>query len=172
MTIMLLRSIGNQIMKSKVLSLSFTIIYITFLMYVVFFARRRRHMTERFLNLVPIKNAFNEFIHIGTNEHNELYNFCANILGNIALFIPLHASLILVFKIKNSKIIFFMSFFLTVLIEAIQYTFKIGVADIDDILLNTLGATLGIFIVRKKGFCAIIAYFNSSIRQVCNHTIL
>lgn len=41
-----------------------------------------------------------------------------------------------------------------------QYTLKVGVADIDDILLNTLGATLGIFII-KKGFYAITAYLNS-----------
>ena len=60
-------------------------------------------MTERFSNLIPIKNAFNEFIHIGTNEHNELYNFGVNILGNIALFIPLPVVLILIFKIKISN---------------------------------------------------------------------
>ncbi|MDE3248481.1 MAG: VanZ family protein, partial [Bacteroidota bacterium] len=34
-------------------------------------------------------------------------------------------------------------------IECIQYIFHIGVADIDDILLNTLGALTGTFFVKK-----------------------
>ena len=111
--------------------------------YLVFFARRRRHIEERYLNLVPVRNTVQSFIELKTGTHKEAYNFYTNLAGNMLLFLPLPFLLVLFFKIRDSKTSLGIALASTLFIELMQYTFKIGVADIDDVLLNMLGAASG-----------------------------
>ena len=39
-----------------------------------------------------------------------------------------------------------LSFLTTLLIEAAQFVFKTGVVDIDDLMINTMGSLVGIFL--------------------------
>jgi glycopeptide antibiotics resistance protein len=51
------------------------------------------------------------------------------------------------------------------MIEAAQYIFKIGVADVDDILLNTSGAILGVLFINlvniKNIYYPVVKYLHT-----------
>lgn len=66
-----------------------------------------------------------------------------NIFGNIFLFFPMGIILPLKFKILNFKNTAFVCFMLSLILEIIQYSFKVGISDIDDLILNTFGGVLG-----------------------------
>jgi len=72
--------------------------------------------------------------------------FYSNLIGNIVLFVPFSIITISVFGIYKIRHVLLLSFALSFAIEALQYIFRVGVADIDDILLNTLGAATGILL--------------------------
>ena len=71
-----------------------------------------------------------------------------NILGNVILFIPLPI-FYRALSSKNSGKFFksiFLSLFLSIFFEIFQFVFEIGVTDINDIILNTLGGIIGTII--------------------------
>ena len=72
----------------------------------------------------------------------------SNLLGNIVLFIPFGVYLTLFNRDKrvltNLKWISLFS----LLAEIIQYIFAIGVSDIDDIILNSIGGLIGIIVYK------------------------
>lgn len=69
-----------------------------------------------------------------------------NVIGNIILFIPL--GYIINSLIKKAFITIISCIIIIVFVELIQYITKLGVFDLIDIILNTLGIILGIFIKR------------------------
>ncbi|MFH7819621.1 VanZ family protein [Neobacillus thermocopriae] len=76
----------------------------------------------------------------------------SNLFGNIALFIPF--GMFLVHFLKNKgisfKVVFVLSFGLSLVLECLQVISSLGIFDIDDLLLNTTGGLLG--------YCAIKLY--------------
>lgn len=89
-----------------------------------------------------------------------------NILGNIILFMPFGIIFPLITngkfkKILTAAIIFSLS------IEIIQFLFALGSADIDDLLFNTLGAYIGLFITNT-----IMKKSNSNIKPLILVTLL
>ena len=74
-----------------------------------------------------------------------------NAFGNIALFLPLGILLPLATKFRSLKQVMLVALLLSFSIEAIQFALRfIGNAravDIDDVILNTLGALLGFVIL-------------------------
>jgi len=125
----------------RILTTVFSLLYSSFLIYAVFFAKRRRHPSgTRYLYIIPFKNTlhdFNDLPDIG------LFNFLSNLLGNIFLFMPLPFILAILFKITRFSTIIFTGFLMSFTIELLQYIFDVGVADIDDLILNTLGTIFG-----------------------------
>lgn len=73
-----------------------------------------------------------------------------NVLGNIVLFIPLGIYLILFNHNKRIFINTLWSVIISVAVEILQYSFKVGATDIDDIILNGLGGFIGIVIYKIK----------------------
>ena len=71
-----------------------------------------------------------------------------NILGNIVLLIPLGFLLPLVYRTltNNKALIIFSAFCL--MIEGVQAYLKIGIFDIDDVILNLLGCMIGYWTYR------------------------
>lgn len=120
------------------------ITYGVFLSYLVFFARRRRNIDERHLNLVPFKGQVQAFLSLDTTSVKAVYTFYSNLGGNVLLFVPLPFVLAWNFRITDSKTVMWTAVGVSFFIELLQYVFKIGVADIDDILLNAAGAAVGI----------------------------
>lgn len=116
-------------------------IYFCLVTYIVFFARRRHGIvwSEEYLNLIPIRRLVENY---GSPDVKR-WDFYSNLFGNTFLFIPLPIFVQELFPIRI-KSLFILGFFTSVIIEAVQYSFQIGVADIDDVLLNTLGTVVGI----------------------------
>lgn len=72
-----------------------------------------------------------------------------NIGGNIVLFIPLGIYMQIFNpgrKIFNGVM---MVFGISLLVEIVQYVFGLGITDIDDLILNTLGGLMGILFYKS-----------------------
>lgn len=67
----------------------------------------------------------------------------ADFFGNVILFLPFIPCMKQL--LENRKLFFYLllAFFTSCCIEFIQYKFSIGLASIDDVMLNTFGAWLG-----------------------------
>jgi glycopeptide antibiotics resistance protein len=117
------------------------IIYLMAICWILLFKLgvRFSYMEMRSINLIP----FNEPL-ILTAE---------NIL-NVLIFVPLGIYAGILFEIWDftKKLLFF--FLLSLIVEGLQYIFRVGAFDITDIMTNTLGGLTGlaIFIIIGKTF--------------------
>jgi glycopeptide antibiotics resistance protein len=97
-------------------------------------------------NLVPFRT-ISDFV--SNFEHYNFDTWFYNTLGSIILFLPLGFLLPSVFlNLKTFKRVIFLSLLLSTCIEGIQFITKLGVLDIDDIILNLGGAALGYSLFR------------------------
>ncbi len=85
-------------------------------------------------NLIPFKSI------VDILKNGTTYEVIINIFGNLLIFMPLEYFLIELFKVKKFSINFIHGIIL--LIELFQYVFKVGVLDIDDLILCTFGMML------------------------------
>ncbi|MFF2480036.1 VanZ family protein [Paenibacillus sp. NPDC058071] len=100
------------------------------------------HPFMRSVNLIPFKGMWDDELTAASNR--------TSLFGNVILFVPL-GLLLETFAPQGKRgaarslaIIAAAS----LLFEGIQYTFAIGVTDINDLILNTLGGLAGILIYR------------------------
>jgi len=117
----------------KNLEVAAFVCYIFLLLYLVFFMRPAT--THRY-NLVPFLTFYKVF------ETGNLFVIAVNIIGNFFFFMPLDYYLIKIFKFKSLKGNIIASFISIFIIEALQYIFRVGVFDIDDLILCTFGMAL------------------------------
>ena len=78
-----------------------------------------------------------------------------NVFGNILLFVPMGFFLPYLFKgVNSAKRLILLVSFLSLCIEVLQLLTATGEFDVDDVLLNTIGAGLGYFVFAstKKNF--------------------
>lgn len=76
-----------------------------------------------------------------------------NIMGNIVVFTPLGIILKTKYEGLSLRKIVYITIAISVSFEIIQFLLKIGVSDIDDVILNSLGGLLGVSlvdVVRKR----------------------
>ena len=115
------------------------------------------------VNVVPIVNTFEDLVGPLKKRQGLLAKDVAqNIIGNIIMFIPLGIFLPVADKrFENYKRVFLFAVAGSMLIELAQYFSRYinnyRQVDIDDVILNTLGAILGYYIyeswtVRKQTF--------------------
>lgn len=72
-----------------------------------------------------------------------------NIIGNVILFLPFGLLLPLILRVFNSwRFMFVLGFGTSFLIEILQYGYAKRIFDIDDILLNGIGAMTGLFVYK------------------------
>lgn len=122
-------------------------LYIILLFYFLFLSERYGRdnpSTELRYNLVFFQEIkrFIQYRHLLGFE-----NFVVNILGNVIAFAPYGFLLpILKKSYRNFFVITFLSMFFSLSIELIQLTTRVGIFDVDDILLNTIGGVLGYII--------------------------
>ncbi len=69
-----------------------------------------------------------------------------NYVGNIAIFFPLGIFLPVIFKKLNFLKVILTGFLISLFIETVQYLLSAGYTDIDDVIMNTLGAAIGAFV--------------------------
>ena len=122
-------------------------LYSGLLTYIVFFSRRRQSLVWRdnLVNLVPIKRTIHAF---RRSDLIGLENNVANLFGNIIIFIPLAFFLVNIFGVYSKRKIILIGFLISFSIELIQFVLRIGVPDIDDIILNVTGVIIGIYLYK------------------------
>ena len=94
-------------------------------------------------NLIPFKSIY-EII-----KNDNLYSILINIFGNLIVFMPIEYFLIKLFNVTKFKKNLLFSFIIVLTCEIIQYTFKIGVFDIDDIILCLSGMMIFYLLYNK-----------------------
>ena len=150
-------------MKKILLGFSATF-YFLLVFYLVFFARRRWDIPAGIqranANLLPFYAKIHFLTH-PVSDPKEIGTMFQDIFGNILMFVPFSLVLYFVFNITNKTSILLRAFLFTVCIEITQYIVAVGVADIDDILLNTLGAVIGV---------GLIGIAESLLRKLDQHT--
>ena len=120
--------------KAKKLSQIIIFVYYIILMFnMVIFAR---YNSINSYNLIPFKSIIDVF------KNGTAYSIIINVLGNLLVFMPLEYFLIELFKVNKFSVNFILSFSIILLIELFQFIFKVGVLDIDDLIICTLGMML------------------------------
>lgn len=124
------------------------ICYILFLIKLLFLSRvsifdlfNGQRTLNRSINLIPF-HSIREYIF--SNSANIKKFAFGNVVGNIAIFIPLGAYLSLFENNKRVIANLLLIFIVSLFIEIIQGLLGIGTSDIDDIILNCLGGLVGI----------------------------
>ncbi|MFC4778572.1 VanZ family protein [Paenibacillus sp. GCM10023252] len=102
-------------------------------------------------NLKPLATIKRYFIH---HDHFNMELLLINIGGNIAVFIPFGFAIPIIFKWGYWRTILFFIIGIT-LVELLQMGSGRGSFDIDDVILNTVGASIGCWVYRTvKGMFA------------------
>ena len=119
-------------------------IYIILLSYFLFFSEHygRGYVVEEYRYNLEFFKEIGRFLKY--REQLGLESFVVNILGNILAFAPFGFLLPIIHKRYQSFIkIIFLSILFSLTVEVIQLFLKVGIFDVDDILLNTTGGVVG-----------------------------
>lgn len=123
----------KKFMKYTIISFSF--IYFLFLLYSFVIYRGSGYHQE--WNWVPFKAFKSIFL-----KKNVEYDVLTYYVGNILLFVPIGVIVSTLLKGKNTFLIFVLPLVLSFVIEFYQYFSGSGEPDIEDVILNTLGASI------------------------------
>ncbi|MDQ6422232.1 VanZ family protein [Paenibacillus sp. LHD-117] len=122
-----------------------TVIYTAIMLFLLFY--RSRHVYDGYAyNLVPFDTIERYVVY---RDHFNFDTWFKNLFGNVVLFIPIGAFLPLFDKRYRSGFRM-VTACVTIIacVEIAQMLLHVGSFDIDDILLNTAGAWLGLMLVR------------------------
>ena len=97
---------------------------------------------ERQLNLTLFSDLFLVY------KNEGLRRFLWLFLGNIGWFVPFGFLLPTLLKKESFLRILVIGFMFSFAIESLQFIFRIGVAELDDLILNTLGIAIGYLIYK------------------------
>lgn len=136
------REIKNKI--KKVGTIVF-LLYIAALIYFLFFSESygRTEFAEREYqyNIVPFREIKRFWIY---RKQLGAFAVVTNLLGNVVGFVPFGFILPLISRrVRGFFLITLSGFTLSLLVEVIQLVTKVGCFDVDDMILNTLGAAIG-----------------------------
>lgn len=127
----------------KKLYSGFIILYTLLLLYWLFFGFGRTSNVEKTVQLVPFTTIYKIFTQVDDFKH-----FSINIIGNIVVFIPFGFLGIVFEKLKNAKFLFPVFILGISTLEFLQFITKRGYAEIDDVILNTMGVAIGFGVYR------------------------
>lgn len=117
--------------------------YILFMLYLMFFGFGRSPYDFNIVRLVPMVSTAG-FI----RETIQWKTIVINVFGNIIMFIPFGFLGILIPDLEHFRKLMFNFISAIIIIESFQYFTRLGVFDIDDIILNTIGVAIGFWIYR------------------------
>ncbi|WP_449400939.1 VanZ family protein [Chryseobacterium wanjuense] len=117
--------------------------YTLFLLYLMFLGMGRFQYDDNLLTLEPIISTIN-FIK-GAISWKDIVII---VFGNIVMFIPFGFLGWFFPKLDDLKTLLFSFISIIFIVEALQYFTRMGIFEIDDIILNTFGVYLG-FLMKK-----------------------
>lgn len=118
-----------------------------FLVYLMFLGLGRTQMLDNELRAIPFRSTYWLII-----EYYDTHNYpgiIANLLGNIIMFMPFGFLGWLFPALKNFRILSVWFFPFLIGAETLQYLTRLGIFDVDDLILNMLGLTLGFLLMKK-----------------------
>ena len=135
--------------RSNIISIILLFAYLGFISYFGFLSKLagRKQLHEGRYNLVPFYSIHQYFTASGSSG---AISFIINILGNLIVFMPV--GIFVSYFSKNTvgaKRLFLVTMIglaFSFCVESIQFIFSVGVFDVDDLILNTIGAVLGFLI--------------------------
>lgn len=140
------------------IGLGLFVLYMLLLLYFLFFSEEYGRVAEaerefRY-NIIPFVEIRRFWVY---RRQLGLLALMTNICGNVVGFVPYGYILPVVSRrMQNGFLIVLSGFCLSLAVEIIQLITKVGCFDVDDIILNTLGAALGYLlfvicnIIRRK----------------------
>lgn len=112
--------------------------YTLFLLYLMFLGMGRFQYEDHQITIKPVFSTL-EFIHNSIDPRSILII----VLGNIIMFIPF-GFLGWVFQpLEDMKTLLYSFISTIIIVEALQYFTRMGIFEVDDIILNTFGVYLG-----------------------------
>jgi len=122
------------------------ITYSLFLIYWMFFAFSRTEGGEFRYNFTPFSTIKNYFTYY---DHFPFHIWIINIAGNIGVFIPFGIVLPILFPTLSNFFLFIFAFVIGITsLEVLQLFSMLGSFDVDDIILNTVGAVIGFILLQ------------------------
>lgn len=124
------------------------IIYLGFTLYFMFFSERMgRSVCDNYrYNLEPFVEIKRFYSLLESDMNLQAY---INLFGNVLCFIPFGIFLPSVSRhFKSFVRVTILAAIFSLFIESIQLYFKVGIFDVDDLMLNTLGGMLGYVIYK------------------------
>ena len=118
--------------------------YLILLSYFLFFSEHygRGSISEEYRYNLELFKEIKRFIKY--REILGIENFIVNILGNVLAFTPFGFFLpCLKKKYRRFILVAFLSILFSLMIESLQLYSKVGIFDVDDILMNSIGGMLG-----------------------------
>ncbi|UOV00019.1 VanZ family protein [Chryseobacterium daecheongense] len=118
--------------------------YTLFLLYLMFLGMGRFQYDDNILRIEPILSTI-KFIE-GTISWKDIIII---VLGNIIMFIPFGFLGWVLPQLKDLKNLLFTFMSAIIIVEALQYFTRMGIFEVDDIILNTFGVYLGWLMCRQ-----------------------
>lgn len=112
--------------------------YTLLLLYLLFLGMGRFQYDENLITIEPVLSTI-KFIQ-GPNKTIDIVKI---VLGNIIMFIPFGFLGWIIPELKKLKPLIFGFISCIVIVEALQYFTRMGIFEVDDIILNTFGVYLG-----------------------------
>lgn len=136
--------------RIRIISWILFVLYILLLIYLLFlseaYGRKDFAQREYQYNLVPFREIMRFWI------YRERVGYLASFLnlgGNVIGFLPFGFFLpVISYRFRSGWLTGILGFSLSLLVETVQLVCKVGCFDVDDLMLNTLGAVLGYVIFR------------------------
>ena len=137
----------------RLLLIAYTIVVVWLLFYQVGSTERELYFKSRNIHLIPFESTYHSLKLAITNNfgppHKAHYRYITarNIVGNILLFFPWgFLAPLLFYYFQSITKILLSTFMLSVCAELLQFILVIGVADVDDVIFNSIGALMGFYV--------------------------
>lgn len=125
------------------------ILYLFLLAYFLFFSEAYGRMagTEEYRYNLRLFQEIRRFIRY--REELGIFSFLVNVFGNVLAFAPFGFCLPLINKRENRLLrVLFLTMAFSLMIETLQLVYRVGIFDVDDVFLNTVGGVLGLAFYR------------------------
>lgn len=133
--------------RFRILCLSLFVLYVTVIVYFLLLSDiygRRQGYTDYRYNLIPFREILRFIRSIMNHGSIHFMDVFVNLIGNVVAFIPFGA---LIRWVRNKKTNFgiavLYTFLFSLSIEGVQLITRVGVFDVDDLILNTCGGAIG-----------------------------